>query len=387
MVTFKKVTTKGREAPGVGGVSPPDQQIFTRYLYNINDVQHSLLLSLVTSNSDFLESLFWTSELYYSGFKDNIWELIWKIYYDFYAINNPKYEKSITKFYRKWKKSNKIKYLLKSISLIHHTKIKNVSVFYLRILNPTSSTKKYSGRTPNWIKQLELEKSEKSFIRALHDKNLHNIKYYLSKIENNFERTYELIINYFIIIHGFNLRQKSRSDVPYKNKKHILYGIICYLLIDIGTINRKVILKKITKDDINFVINTNKKINPIYKTLTINRLFSVSANIGYFNIKHTNDCKDKLWFHWEYFIRNCPLWEERINKYKGKFNEEKKKIEFINDDLLEEFYDNFGFEPDEQNLECQNKSIGKLECGSLIDFISLLNIKTQLLFPNISINY
>ena len=81
------------------------------------------------------------------------------------------------------------------------------------------------------------------------------------------------------------------------------------------------------------------------------------------------------------------MWEERINKYKGKFNEEKKKIEFINDDLLEEFYDNFGLEPDEQNLECQNKSIGKLECGSLIDFISLLNIKTQLLFPNISINY
>ena len=69
----------------------------------------------------------------------------------------------------------------------------------------------------------------------------------------------------------------------------------------------------------------------------MNRLFSVSANIGYFNIKHTKDCKDKLWFHWEYFIRNCPLWEERINKYKGKFNEEKKKVEFINDDLLEEF--------------------------------------------------
>ena len=45
----------------------------------------------------FKECLFWTSEFYYSGYFIELWNLIWKIYYDFYAIIHPKLEKFIIK--------------------------------------------------------------------------------------------------------------------------------------------------------------------------------------------------------------------------------------------------------------------------------------------------
>ena len=37
-----------------------------------------------------------------------------------------------------------------------------------------------------------------------------------------------------------------------------------------------------------------------------------------------------------------------------------KKPIWENDNMLENFYEKFGFEPDEQNNECQNKSLQKL---------------------------
>ena len=62
--------------------------ILTRYLYNLNDVKYSFISSILKSD-DIKEVLFWASEIYYSGFYDVLYNLIWKVYYDFYAIMNP----------------------------------------------------------------------------------------------------------------------------------------------------------------------------------------------------------------------------------------------------------------------------------------------------------
>ena len=48
--------------------------------------------------------LFWCYELYYSTYENDIFPLLFKIYFDFYALKNPKFYDYITKNYDKWKK-------------------------------------------------------------------------------------------------------------------------------------------------------------------------------------------------------------------------------------------------------------------------------------------
>ncbi len=61
---------------------------FTRYLYIKSDVKHSLLLAILEHKKD--ESLFWTYELYYSGFYSELIDLILLIYNKIYIFTNSK---------------------------------------------------------------------------------------------------------------------------------------------------------------------------------------------------------------------------------------------------------------------------------------------------------
>ena len=86
-------------------------------------------------------------------------------------------------------------------------------------------------------------------------------------------------------------------------------------------------------------------------------------NIGSFPLERFNfESPNKiLWDYWEYYAYKCPIWEQRFNKYKIKVNNKKELIDFENDDDLEEFYEEYGYEPDEQSKEVQEKSIKKIE--------------------------
>ena len=58
---------------------------FTRYLYNTDEVLLTLLEALLKQKS-VDECYFWVYEYYESGFHNETWDFIWKVYYDFYAI-------------------------------------------------------------------------------------------------------------------------------------------------------------------------------------------------------------------------------------------------------------------------------------------------------------
>ena len=67
--------------------------------------------------------------------------------------------------------------------------------------------------------------------------------------------------------------------------------------------------------------------------------------------------KYELFHHWEYYAYRSPIWKERIERYKGYPDHKKKMILFLNDMYKREFYDKYGYEPDEQPLEVQKKII------------------------------
>ena len=52
----------------------------------------------------------------------------------------------------------------------------------------------FTGRPPKWLKQLDIQKSERNIVRSL-DKNTYNILYYIKNID--IDVLYKLITSYF----------------------------------------------------------------------------------------------------------------------------------------------------------------------------------------------
>ena len=135
----------------------------TRYLYFLDECLYSLMFALIKAQKSTLEEVvFWAAEIYYSGFQDLLWEHIWKMYYDFYAIKYPKYEKKINKLS---KEPDSLKNIIYLLNLMYYAK-PCYNVFILRMINPESPSHAYLGRLPSWLKELELSKENNKCIRG-----------------------------------------------------------------------------------------------------------------------------------------------------------------------------------------------------------------------------
>lgn len=82
----------------------PEEIIFTRYLYILDEVRSSLLLSILNRNAD--ESLFWGYELYYSGYTNEVIQFVFRIYNELYQSLNPNLQSFIEKQIELWRSNN-----------------------------------------------------------------------------------------------------------------------------------------------------------------------------------------------------------------------------------------------------------------------------------------
>jgi hypothetical protein len=339
--------------------------ILTRYLYALDECFYSLLFGLI-NKTHFDEIIFWTGEIYYSGFEDKLWEHIWKMYYDFYAIKYPKFEKKINNMAKDWQNNPTIENILYILNLLYYSTI-NYDVFMMRMSDIESPNVVYMGRKPSWLKKLQLDKYEAKLIRSIHENKKVNILFYLNYCikASNIYRCYEIIKLYYNTIHNYNLKEKDIDSIHYTNKKHILLALLCHLNLPEKEIQNKTIFKKfnsaLTQKQINF---NNKEIFPVYKTLIHKRLYGISPLIGLFRLdRHdaNTDYKDILRLYWDYFISETPIWKKRLDTYGGKVMKVTKSIQFDLDDNYEIFYERYNYEPDEQSQEVQDKSIGNID--------------------------
>jgi len=88
-------------------------------------------------------------------------------------------------------------------------------------------------------------------------------------------------------------------------------------------------------------------------------------------------------YNWEYYARHTPFWKELFKTHDATFK--KKQITFSNNDMLDKFYDNYGFEPDEQSKETQLKSIKPIKKITIQDCFRCYDVDLQSLHnkPNI----
>lgn len=395
---------------------PTPSIIFTRYLYVKDEVKIALFSSLICKHQ---YSIFWAYELYYSGFEEELFELLWKIYYDLYATLNPAFRDYFIKKHKEWIKLNQLSIFTVSATTKTITNIEkdriistivnnliirpyNLDIFMLIHVNKYNNTTENNENINNDLTQL-LEVANYAKIT----------KYILQLHQEYIEINLDIIIEFFIKkevqINHIKFVQTWKKHSQFLNKtaniSHQLLLLTIIMQLYSVTNNLKMgkkIYMCINPSDIEqyntLETNINKisayKILPLVATLCIDEfnhlsLFELNRNSleeedddldheveevgdneeGKQQISYANKriiLQKKYWYEWLYYASFSPIWANRIKKYNGKINHEYKKIEFIQnnielyDDEEESFYEQFNYEPDEQKREIQNRNIGPI---------------------------
>jgi hypothetical protein len=332
----------------------------TRYLYKLNDVKNSLLISLL-EKKNIKKVYFWLSEYYYSGFYKETWNYIMKIYYDFYSYDNYRLNKIIIKKYKEWLRDNNFNHLLEITKNIFYKKFSyHIFLANYNKINNIKINKKKTGNFSD--KYIINNKQDLLFIISLHSKNINHLIYYIKNITFSLDT----------VINNLNVftNKKFQDNIYYKNKKHLLL-VHLFQFIHKKTSNIYLKYIKISDKETKFINRLNLPITPSYKTLKYNRLFKISIYTNCFdkfNIPNITN-EELLWYHWLYYAYDTPLWNKRFKQFNAIKCEKTKDVIFKTDDDNEKFHELYGYEPDEQSYEVQNKSVNDFDNLNISHFI------------------
>lgn len=324
--------------------------IFTRYLYLKEEVRYALVTSILLRERD--KALFWGFELFHSGFEDEVFDLLWKMYYDFYATLNPTLEKYMARKY--FDPAIKRDLALASIIINMSSKPCTTDVFMMR-LNPK--------REPDYnIKWLEMRDYTKLANYIMHVD--------LSRRTN--------IINNVLEHFGETKWKKMRNTFVTKSVDMRL--VFLSHIMQICTLSTRKMIPRINRLNLSvspvtvepFMPITSDRVRPD-KLLKEVCKYSINCSqmLGAFELaRHAceidmDTCYRKDWlFHGSF----SPYWSDNISKHGGVVDVENRKIIFEEVTKEEMFIDACWLDPDEQSLETQRKStvcIDKIDNGVL----------------------
>ena len=362
--------------------------VLTRYLYILDEVLYTLK-EVLLKGKDFNEVVFWAGEIIYSGLSEELWQFIFYFNYSFLAIVYPKYETKLYKLYKLFTNENEkhlskfktikngfitvnisdlqLEYCINALSILFNSK-KNFLVFNKWHQAQKTIDNIYSINTPEWLKKLKIDKKYFTYLRSIKNKNFKNIAFYLKTKYFDIDNLYKITIKYFKEVKNIGIKPKNIniSQLPYRNKEHIIMTLICHMLTDEKNIEKRSIFTICdTELHIKQLKIDNEPINIAYKTLSNKYRYPISNTIGCFplarnSFKNYRNIKEVFWFFWKYYTYNCPVWRERYNKYNIIIDNKKKDILFQDYQNQEDFDDNYYYETDEQTIQVQNMSVPEI---------------------------
>ena len=263
--------------------------VLTRYLYIKEDVLASLTISIL--DKDYEQAIFWTCELYYSGFKEEVADYLMANYRELFKSKNPRLGTFLDSLYLKRTEG----------AYIVATMARNLAV-----LSRQFDVGGFCAEIGGYINL-----SDTSYVEP---------RLYVNLTRESVKRYYQVNI--------------SEGDFP------------------------RQILQKVCK------YSTNKTM------------------VGLFQCSHKDILPVELAkmhrLHWLYYASFSPIWTRRIEKYGGRINHRDKRVEFtrgggndeednsednsedaqeVAEDLEEQFYENYGYELDEQPIDIQSKMV------------------------------
>ena len=325
--------------------------IFTRYLYIKEEVESALLISLL--KRDVNSTRFWSEEL-----AKECEDTLLEIYFNFYFTNNFDLITDLNDLLSAKYEYNLDIYLLRK---------------YVEELEPVNNLDideedEDSQNFPVWLKERNYKQLAKYILRDCE----------------------EVILPYILKHIGTNIKEFNSIIKMIGNKDRVKkYNRIIYLcftmkyLLEQEKREKKEKEQKESKESISITI-TIKEIEEIevvepyfdvdvsedrgWQKLSLVQRYAIDKYdyLCIFSKDRKNTSREELLDryrnHWLYYASFSLLWKERIEKYKGIISLERRSVTFADetdadDDLLQEFYELYGLEPDEQSVIVQNKSI------------------------------
>ena len=394
-------------------IEKPSKVILTRYLYLKDEVKLALLVSLLTKNP---VSIFWAYELYYSGFELELFELIWQIYFDFYATLNFSFKDYLIKKQKDWLKEDRLKedrlkedrLKVEEIDvevevevevdvdvddddddLINREKTEDKDKIISTIINdflirPYNLDVFMLRQTANIFAKTDSASDDDSidqFIGYLETNDYVNIADYILRkcSASNLHILLNIALDHF---KGISTKMKLASATIQKkwklltkevksvsNRTTLLSIIMYYCAQQKGLKMGKNLYMNIEKGEIekynNIYIDTPAKIYA-HKILPMACIASIDEGnfLSLFKLERNTpspSLNDIYWYNWLYYASFSPIWLKRIQAFKGILDHTNKKVDFPDIYLEDQFYTRFNYEPDEQKKQVQDKSIQAIE--------------------------
>lgn len=337
---------------------PGSNLVFTRYLYLKDEVKVALLLSILNKSDD---AIFWAFELYYSGYKNELFVFIWQIYYDFFATQNPSFAPYLLK-----KLSSKVIEDRLVSSIVQNLLIRsfNTDIFLLRTISECFENE-----------------VEENLERILENKDYRQLATYI--LSNKKEKEidlYKRVLNYFKLTNQQNLLKDLTS---------LLTNSISTKVILLANVLSLITFDKIQTKKVNFYVRVDPEDVVQYETIeasenlkpyhilkqacvcqidqhSFQNLFQSFRNQNIKNgLKEKYDdwssrsILEKYSDNWLYHAAFSPIWFDRIKSCQGYINYQKNEVKFINEDCEEKFHSKHNLEPDEQPLFVKENALGK----------------------------
>ena len=333
---------------------------FTRYLYEKDEVKLALILCILNKKE---EAIFWAYELYYSGFQSELVDVFWSLYYDFYYTLNPSFEKYLQTRLKKnlvldTDSVNYVSMIVNNFMIRPHS----MDIFMLKQIVDICDFDKSDIQDYIDLSGNNIEIMRKELITALRTKDfmmlasliLIDIKY------QHIDTMFEVATEYFVTELGLKKKVQDYDKQSSNKRVLILCRIIHYFTVTINKKLGKNLYVHVEPEEVVLyeTISSCADLVP-RKILRLAKIYAIDSNnyLSLFDLKREKqDIKTAYYYDWLYYASHSPLWKSRILKHNGVIDAKNKKVEFDDDDI-DEFYDNYGYEPDEQSTEVENKTI------------------------------
>ena len=333
---------------------------FTRYLYEKDEVKLALVLCILNKKE---EAIFWAYELYYSEFKSELADVFWSLYYDFYYTLNPSFEKYLQ---TKLKKNldldtdsvNYISMIINNFMIRPHS----MDIFMLKQIVDICDFDKTDIQDYITSQGNNLEVMRREMISALRTKDFMMLaSLILIDIKNeHIDEAFEVATNYFVTEMGLKKKIQDYDKKSTNKRVLILCRIVHYFTVTANKKLGKNLYVHVEPEEVVLyeTIHAGEGLVP-RKILRLAKIYAIDSYnyLSLFDLKReTQDIKTAYYYDWLYYASFSPLWRTRILKHNGVIDQKNHKVEFDDDDI-DEFYDNYGYEPDEQSSEVENKTI------------------------------
>ena len=333
---------------------------FTRYLYEKDEVKMALVVCILNKKD---EAIFWAYELYYSGFQSELVAVFWSLYYEFYYTLNPSFEKYLQTRLKKnlaleTDSVNYISMIVNNFMIRPH----NMDIFMLKQILDICDFDKTDIQDYITNPENNIVIMRRELISAMRTKDFMMLAslILIDIKDEHIDNAFEVATNFFVTEMGLKKKVHDYNKDSSNKRVLILCRILHYFTAAANKKLGKNLYVHIEPEEVVLyeTISSGADLVP-RKILPLAKMYAIDSYnyLSLFVLKReTQDIKTAYYYNWLYYASFSPVWKTRISLCNGVIDQKNKKVTFDDDDI-DEFYDNYGYEPDEQTLEVENKTI------------------------------